>query len=214
MRKFLFYFFAIVAIALGLSGLHLFMSGWTHWAALDRVWEDEPLRLAVDLSKASSFQGTHNQTFRNVPSAGLMLHVQPEFSSDDELTQAFEDLAATATLTDPSGKVAWRSEWSRDSVRIRSGPEGNHIAEMSTDAVPLGQYQFSLEVTKGAAGLAGRKQTLTVTANYPLCGIEYLGPLYLMCAAVGCWFVAAWTSVELLLRLRRARRARKRNGEH
>ncbi len=201
MRK----FFVIIAVAFTVGGVYLFMVAHAEESKLDQAKQATPIQLTVDLSKPGKFHGSFKQTFTIAHSQYLKLQIQPDFSSEEELKEALQGLEGTLTLTNAHGEEVWRDELPSDTVATDSYRETGLYLFISIPIVPLGTYQLTVEVTNGAAGLSGRKQTLI--AKYFLCGLLHIAVFIVRLLAVGCWVVA--TAIGLVLFFLRRRRLRK-----
>ncbi|MCK4627078.1 MAG: hypothetical protein KAV00_17330, partial [Phycisphaerae bacterium] len=199
------WFFVIIAIAFTVGGVYLFMEARAHKSKVDQAKQATPIQLTVDLSKPGKFHGSFKQTFTGAHCQYLKLQIQPEFSSEEELKEALQELEGTLTLTNAYGEEVWRDELSSDTVNTNFCQETGSYLFISMRTVPLGTYRLTVEVTNGAAGLSGRKQTLI--AKYFLCGLLHLEISIVRLLAVGCWVVA--TAIALVLFFLRRRRSRK-----
>jgi hypothetical protein len=145
----------------------------------------EAFRLPVDLSTVGIYRATVRETHPEASYRDLAFRTDPRFHSSGDLSKAIEEGRAVLRVTGQGGKELL----SVPLDGVSRGPGGEYVINgdrLLTRGV--GRYTVEVDVTKGAAELAGRTQD--VVGIYEYWSEDLMPAGFVVMGGAGCWLAA------------------------
>lgn len=157
----------------------------------------EAFHLPVDFSRVGVYRVTVRESHPDASYRDFYLRTDPKFHSSGDLSDAMRGGRAVLRVTDEGGKELF----SQDVQGVSRGPAREYVLADRVLTHGVGRYAVEVNVTEGAAGLAGRKQE--VVGVYEYWSEDMIPAALVIMAAVGCWMAAGAGAIVTLARARR-----------
>ncbi len=158
-----------ISLALAVDGFR----SWVRYRRMDAAAAvAEPLRIAVDLSKPGTYQGSFEQQFRHTCQQQFRLEFTGAPTTEAGLATLLEGMKATLRVFQETGPDVFTATLDEESFvpALATAAAVTRSPGVRRMPFPGGMYQIALKVESPAPALSGKAQFLI--SRYELCGLE------------------------------------------
>lgn len=190
-----------ISLALAVDGFR----SWVRYRRMDAAAVAEPLRIAVDLSKPGTYQGSFEQQFRHTCQQQFRRGFTGAPTTEAGWAPLLEGMKATLRVFHEHGPDVFTATLDENSFvpGLTTAAAVTRSTGVRRMPFPGGTYQIALKVESPAPALSGKAQFLI--SRYELCGIEKMRTGILGLAGGIMTFIAMATAFGAFLVYRRSR---------
>ena len=182
--------FSIIAVGLLVFGIYCIVGGVMVRHEVLSQQNKHAVDMQVDLSMAGEYTSAFDQTWDACHGQTIDLIISPEKVREISQKELLKEMEFKWRITDAEGNVIADGA-SSDEDYLYDTSDSKSIMLIYFHPIQQGKYNFSLDVTKGYAALAGTQQRLIAT--YHPCGLEMMAAIILF--VIGLASLATGTTI-------------------
>lgn len=159
----------VISVLLLVFGTIMLWSGFSSRAKCKAAEAAIPLSAYIDVGTVASHRATLNQSDAFV--CRQTFQISTDLRTGETAADLFRDLEMTVVVTDPQNVEVLRGVFPDP---LKPMGHGENATLMDFTPLPIGEYAVTIDVTKPAPLLAGRRTH--VYSRYRLCGLEWMAP--------------------------------------